>query len=75
MKIYIIIGDHRLIDLSVRAYLDREKALDIAKEIAEEYAGYRGREVDFSFWPGCIYHGVYSDQGDSVSVYEKEVEV
>ncbi len=74
MKIYIVTAVDRHSDLGIRAYSDRDMALKIAKADAKEYAGHNDCEVTVSAWPGCIYHGVYSCEDDSMSVYVREVE-
>lgn len=75
MKVYVVLTEDRHSDPGIKIFAGFPAAIKYAKATAEEYAGYNHQEeVVVSHSMDRPYHGEYSSEGDSVSVFEKEVE-
>lgn len=76
MEVYIVITEDRHSDLEVEPFLDMQKALNRAKELANKYCRFPKdyEEINTEEWNnGAIFRIEYSCEGDSVTVYRVEM--
>lgn len=76
MTVYVVIGMDRHSDPAIRVFSKAEDAIKCAMEGAAEYAGYNNQQaVSTQAFPGVLYHGCYSCEGDYMEVKACEVEI
>ncbi len=75
MKLYLVILEDRHVDVLVYPYLDKDKAIARAKELACEMAAhhpeYPHQEEEISGW---LYYAQYGSESDCVRVIEAEAQ-
>ncbi len=74
MKVYLSFIDDRHSDTDATVFFSKEKAIEHAKQQAKEFAERNGEEVEEDSIPGWLYYAVYSSEGDSVWVREKDIQ-
>ena len=72
MKVYTILINDRHADTEVNDYKSKESAIKTAKRYVTEWAKYP-EDIEETEGKWCLYHGIYSCEGDSVTVSEVEV--
>lgn len=69
-KVYQVILETHNLDVRVDLYWDKELAIEEARLIAEEFAGYYSFDVVEEGLEGCLYHAYWGNEGDNVVVKE-----
>ena len=70
MEIYIVIVEDRHSDVEAIPYTNREKAIEVAKKLANKYCRYPEdyQEHDYGKDSGWLFYASYSVESDSVRV-------
>ncbi len=73
MKVYVLVIEDRHSDTDVRVFADKDKAIESARKLAQEYCRFVEdyQEKQIADW---VFHVEYSCEGDSVTVHEREVD-
>ena len=68
MKIYILIVEDRHADVGVTVYVNKERAIADAREVAQEEAKHYNTEPREEEIDGWLYYATFYREGDSVHV-------
>lgn len=72
--VFVVIIEDRHSDVGVEVWTDRDSAIERAKALAKEYAGYNDCSPEQKTVPGWEYYTCYSCEGDCVRVVRVKVQ-
>lgn len=78
MTVYVLLWEDRHSGPEVMLFSSQEKAIEHAQSIVRDYGGkypedYNETLTDSMRRAGWLYHGIYSCEGDCVTVFPKEI--
>jgi hypothetical protein len=73
MKVYIVMTEDRHVDVELELYRDKKEANERARYLVYFYGSKYPESIEEETTDG-LYHGVYSCEGDRITVLEKEIE-
>ena len=74
MKVYTMIIEDRHTDVEVTLFQNKDDAINTATKSVKEWGAKWPEDIEERYdVHGWLYHGVYSCEGDSVTVIESEI--